>query len=86
MSHALLVGVETKQNQDLRLNVDDSPEENFSSSENIIPSMMYAIFRISDFRDANRYLRDRVGVPRDLKFPEARQLRAHLNWLVDLVT
>ena len=29
------------------------------------------------------YLRDRVGVPRDLPFPAARQLRAHLNWLID---
>lgn len=29
------------------------------------------------------YLRDRVGVPRDLKLPAARQLRAHLNWLID---
>lgn len=29
------------------------------------------------------YLRDRVGVPRDMKFPAARQLRAHLNWLID---
>jgi hypothetical protein len=29
------------------------------------------------------YLRDRVGVPRDMKLPAARQLRAHLNWLVD---
>ena len=29
------------------------------------------------------YLRDRVGVPRDLPLPAARQLRAHLNWLID---
>ena len=29
------------------------------------------------------YLRDRVGVPRDLPYPAARQLRAHLNWLID---
>jgi len=31
------------------------------------------------------YLRDRVGVPRDLPLPAARQLRAHLNWFVDTV-
>ncbi len=29
------------------------------------------------------YIRDRVGVPRDLPLPAARQLRAHLNWLID---
>jgi hypothetical protein len=29
------------------------------------------------------YLRDRIGVPRDMRLPAARQLRAHLNWLID---
>ena len=28
------------------------------------------------------YLRDRIGVPRDMKLPAARQIRAHLNWSI----
>merc|ERR1712194_730540 len=28
------------------------------------------------------YLRDRIGVPRDMRLPAARQFRAHLNWAI----
>jgi glutathione S-transferase len=37
----------------------------------------------NDVVNSLAYLRDRVGVPRDLPLASGRQLRAHLNWAID---
>jgi len=41
--------------------------------------------RGSEVADCLRYTRDRICVPRDMSFPAARQLRAHLNWIADAI-
>jgi glutathione S-transferase len=42
--------------------------------------------KVSGVTDSLVYLRDRVGVPRDLPLASARYLRAYLNWAVDTLT
>lgn len=70
VAHALLVSVETKQSTDSGgFHSTDTPEQGYMDG-----TSCYA---------ALGYLRDRVGVPRDLKLPSARQLRAHLTWVMD---
>jgi len=39
--------------------------------------------RIEDVVNSLAYLRDRVGVPRDLPLAAGRTFRAHLNWAID---
>jgi glutathione S-transferase len=39
----------------------------------------------SDVIKSLEYLRDRVGVPRDMRLPAARRLRATLNWAIERI-
>lgn len=73
VAHALLVSVETKQRSESGgFHATDTPEQGYLDG-----SSCYA---------ALGYLRDRVGVPRDLKLPSARQLRAHLTWVMNTLS
>ena len=67
VAHALLVGADAKQQSASEALAVNETES--MNGEAVAPSAMY--------------IRDRVGVPRDLPLPAARQLRAHLNWLID---
>ncbi|MEW5302529.1 MAG: hypothetical protein WDW36_005306 [Sanguina aurantia] len=65
VAHMLLVGVEAKAVSTHALQVSSSKSTGAHPADAVIAGA--------------EYLRDRVGVPRDMKFPAARQLRAHLN-------
>lgn len=39
----------------------------------------------TDVVNSLKYLRDRIGVPRDLPLASARYLRAYLNWSIDVI-
>ena len=68
ISMALLEGVD--RHEETMINVAEAivKEGGGDYSEGVIASLAY--------------LRDRVGVPRDMRLPAARQLRAHLNWAI----
>ena len=38
-----------------------------------------------EVKNGMAYLRDRVGVPRDMPLVAARELRGHLNWVIEVM-
>ena len=68
VSLAMLNGVDTV-NEDLDKIVETLLKEGGSQHvENVAASLAY--------------LRDRIGVPRDMRFPAGMQLRAHINYVI----
>jgi glutathione S-transferase len=65
-----------------------------SSSSSSLVSDIYAtslrqvvpLTEVEGVSSSFRYLRDRIGVPRDLPLASARYLRAYLNWGIDTLT
>ena len=54
-----------------------SPIANFVSESTIQVSVMEGLLK------SLVYLRQRIGVPRDMSYPAARQFRAHITWLME---
>jgi glutathione S-transferase len=80
VAHALLLGTAAREGG-YALRVEEEPGLPGSVGEAGIGAYVPA----SPVVGSLRYLRDRVGVPRDLPLPAARELRAHLNWVIDAV-
>jgi len=40
---------------------------------------------VSEVTQSLSYLRDRIGVPRDISIHGAQKMRAHLNWYIDSI-
>lgn len=64
--------------------VDSSPWPSFVHSEQLKAAV--PADRVAGVVASLAYLRDRVGVPRDLPLAAARYLRAYLNWGIDTLS
>lgn len=62
----------------------ESPDAHAASLNDMKVSLT-TLEKSRDVSSALVYLRDRVGVPRDLPLAAARQLRAHLNEAIEVL-
>lgn len=62
------------------LDESESPDAYADQLKNAVPESQ-AVAAMNSFC----YLRDRVGVPRDLPLAAARYLRAYLNWGIEVL-
>jgi len=70
--------------------INDNDDDNESNNADELMKEIAAMIKkdggsglVDDVVASLAYLRDRVGVPRDMRLPAARQLRAHLNWAIE---
>ena len=65
----LQVSLDTSSSSSNDGNKKNDSESSEETKQNLIKSLLY--------------LKDRIGVPRDLSYPAARQFRAYLNWVAE---
>eukprot|EP00559_Dactyliosolen_fragilissimus_P009427 CAMPEP_0184858626 /NCGR_PEP_ID=MMETSP0580-20130426/3717_1 /TAXON_ID=1118495 /ORGANISM="Dactyliosolen fragilissimus" /LENGTH=529 /DNA_ID=CAMNT_0027354877 /DNA_START=275 /DNA_END=1864 /DNA_ORIENTATION=- len=63
---------------------EDDQEKHLAYLDSLVPKLQRIVSKnqVGDVASSLAYLRDRVGVPRDLPLAAARQLRSHLNWAI----
>ena len=66
------------------LGTHESQDDNIEYLSSLTPELKAAVpsSKTQDVKLSLTYLRDRIGVPRDLPLASARYLRAHLNWAI----
>ena len=65
----------------------ESPDEVMTSSETETDSNkgISSGLPVQELTNSLVYLRDRIGVPRDMSIHGARQFRSYINWMINAI-